>query len=172
MFINIEIKAKIKDSCVVRNILKDRSADYRGTDLQEDTYFTVSSGRLKLREGNIEKNLIHYLRTDIPGIKESNFQIARIDDSQGIKQILTRAIGIKVIVKKSREIFFIDNVKFHIDDVEHLGSFIEIEASNLQHDISKEKLMEQCIYYRDLFGIKDEDMVHNSYSDMLLEKFK
>jgi len=83
---------------------------------------------------------------------------------------LTESVGIKVVVEKKREIFFIDNVKFHIDSVVGLGSFIEIEASNLHDQISRERLQEQCNFYIGEFGIKDEDLIAVSYSDMLLGK--
>jgi len=80
------------------------------------------------------------------------------------------ANGIKVVVKKRREIYFIDNVKFHIDEVPGLGSFVEIEAGNRFEDIPQEKLEEQCAFYLKQFMIKSEDLVEVSYSDMLLAK--
>lgn len=60
---NIEIKAKSTQQDKIRKILKDLGADFKGTDHQIDTYFNVVSGRLKLREGNIENALIHYERS-------------------------------------------------------------------------------------------------------------
>jgi len=145
----------------------DHKADFKGTDHQTDTYFNAGQGRLKLREGNIENNLIAYARENRQGPKNSNFCLVKVEDAKGLKEALIRSLGIKVIVEKKREIYFIDNVKFHIDEVPGLGWFVEIEAGNLSADVSEEKLRRQCEYYLREFDIKDEDLVAVSYSDML-----
>ncbi len=72
------------------------------------------------------------------------------------------------MVKKEREIYYIGNVKFHIDIVPGLGSFVEIEAGNILADLSREQLKEQCDFYLNEFKIRTEDLVDVSYSDMLL----
>ncbi len=71
------------------------------------------------------------------------------------------------VVDKSREIYFIDNVKFHIDTVKNLGAFVEIEAIDTDGSISREHLKEQCDYYMQLLQIKPSDLIADSYSDML-----
>ena len=167
--INIEIKARSTRTDGIRKFLLEKGAYFKGTDHQTDTYFNVSSGRLKLREGNIENNLIYYHRPNQSGPKQSDFTLVKIEDKEGLKTILENAVGIKVIVKKKREIYFIENVKFHLDELENLGSFVEIEAGNKDHDIPIEKLHEQCRYYLSAFGIEEEDLVDRSYSDMLFE---
>jgi adenylate cyclase class 2 len=167
MALNIEIKAKTNHSEFIRNYLKANKAEFRGTDFQVDTYFNVSNGRLKLREGNIENNLIYYERQDAPGAKESSFQLVHLSDTKGLKEILTKSLGIKIVVRKKREIYFIRNVKFHIDEVKGLGNFAEIEASDLYTDTSKEELQKQCNFYLSELKIKEEDLVSVSYSDML-----
>jgi len=172
MALNIEIKAKITRPEFIRSYLTNSNAEFRGTDFQTDTYFKVPNGRLKLREGNIENNLIYYERENTPGAKESNFQLVRLPDSKDLKEVLTKSIGIKIVVKKKREIYFIKNVKFHIDEVEGLGNFAEIEASDLYADISKKELQKQCDFYLSEFRIKKEDLVSGSYSDMLFAQFK
>ena len=165
--LNIEIKAKITRPEFIRTYLTNSNAEFRGTDFQTDTYFNVFHGRLKLREGNIENNLIYYERQNVPGAKESNFQLIRVPDAGGLKNILVRSLGVKIVVKKKREIYFIRNVKFHIDEVEGLGNFLEIEASDLYANISKEKLQEQCAFYLTELRIREEDHIPFSYSDML-----
>jgi predicted adenylyl cyclase CyaB len=71
-------------------------------------------------------------------------------------------------VIKEREIWYIGNVKFHIDEVPGLGSFVEIEAGNLLSDLPSETLQEQCRQYRESLGIREEDLVAVSYSDLLI----
>ena len=167
MALNIEIKAKTDNPQFIRNYLTNMKAEFRGTDLQTDTYFNVPNGRLKLREGNIENNLIFYSRPDAPAAKESSFHLAHIPDAKNLKEILTKSLGVKIIVRKKREIYFIKNVKFHIDNVDGLGNFAEIEASDLYADLSREELQSQCDFYLRELKIRDEDLVSVSYSDML-----
>ena len=168
--LNIEIKARSNNQDFIREIFKSRHAEFRGVDHQIDTYFKVNSGRLKLREGNIENSLVHYHRKDKEGPKQSNVTFYKSADKSSLKEILIIALGVLVVVDKSREIFFIGNVKFHIDSVKDLGTFVEIEAIDPNGKIGKEKLLTQCNYYLDLFKIKKEDLISNSYSDLLLEK--
>jgi len=169
-YINVEIKAKCDDPTFIRNYLLSNKAEFKGTDEQTDTYFDVDKGRLKLREGNIENNLIYYERDNQAGPKSSHFNLIKIDDARGLKEVLERSMGIKVVVQKKREIYYIRNVKFHIDEVPGLGSFIEIEAGNILADLSQQQLKEQCDFYLKEFGIRETDLVEVSYSDMLLEK--
>lgn len=169
-YLNVEIKARCSNPAFIRDYLLSNNAEFRGTDEQTDTYFQVPHGRLKLREGNIENNLIYYERSNQAGPKDSHFQLVKINDAGGLKEVLTKANGIKVVVKKKREIYYIGNVKFHIDEVPELGSFVEIEAGNLLADLTKEQLKEQCDYYLAAFNIKPEDLMEVSYSDMLLDK--
>ena len=96
--------------------------------------------------------------------------MVKIADAAGLKEVLTKSNGVKVIVNKKREIYYINNVKFHIDEVPGLGSFVEIEAGNVFVDLLQHQLKEQCDFYLKEFGIKEEDLIELSYSDMLLNK--
>jgi len=171
-FLNVEIKAKCTAPDFIREYLLSHQAEFKGIDQQTDTYFNVNKGRLKLREGNIENNLIYYERADQHGPKNSNFNLVKINDTEGLKEVLIKSIGIKVIVKKKREIYYIKNVKFHIDEVEGLGSFVEIEAGNILANLSNNDLTAQCNFYLKEFKIRAEDLIEVSYSDMLLAKTK
>lgn len=167
-FLNVEIKARCTDPAFIRNYLLQNGADFKGTDHQMDTYFNVANGRLKLREGNIENNLIYYERENQAGPKNSSFNLVKVEDAEGLKEALTKANGIKVVVQKKREIYFIANVKFHIDEVPELGAFVEIEAGNKTADLSQPELLEQCEFYLREFGIPEDALIEISYSDMLL----
>ena len=170
MAINIEIKARSSNQDAVREILKSRNADFKGVDHQIDTYFVVPNGRLKLREGNIENTLIYYEREDKEGPKQSNVDIYHCEPKPELKETLTSALGVLVVVDKKREIYFIDKIKFHVDVVEGLGNFIEIEAIDETGTMDKDILYKQCQEYLKLFNIAEEDLVSVSYSDLLLEK--
>ena len=167
MPIIIEIKAHCQNQDEIRQILKNKQAIYKGTDHQIDTYFIDPNGRLKLRQGNIENNLIHYIRPNQSGPKTSEVTLFPCPESDKLHESLSKALGIKVVVDKQREIYFIDNIKFRLDNVKDLGTFVEIEAIDTDNTVSKEQLHIQCSFYLDLFGINEDDLITNSYSDLL-----
>jgi len=165
---NVEIKARCDDPSPVRDRLRAEGADFRGTDHQRDSYYRVPAGRLKLRQGNIEKAVIRYHRPDQSGPKTSEVLLAPVVHDEALARILADALGLLVVVDKVREIYFIGNVKFHIDSVGGLGRFVEIEAIDASGDIPREELERQCHHYMQAFGIREPDLVSESYSDMLL----
>jgi predicted adenylyl cyclase CyaB len=170
MHLNVEIKARCTDAGFVRGFLEDNMADYKGTDRQTDTYFKVNNGRLKLRQGNIENALIHYERSNQAGPKDSRVNMVKVDNGPQLKSIVLQACGLLAEVVKEREIYFIGNVKFHIDHVPGLGNFVEIEAIDKDGMIGKEKLLEQCNFYIHALRINEEDLQVSSYSDMIMNK--
>ncbi len=124
---------------------------------------------MKLREGTIEQTLIYYERADQQGAKTSHVALYK-QPGVGLKAVLTQSLGVLAVVDKRREIYFIDNVKFHLDRVEGLGTFVKIEAIDEEGSIGETRLHEQCEYYMALFEITEEDLVSVSYSDMVLKQ--
>ena len=170
MHINYEFKARCADINSLETILLQQGPRFAGRDRQLDTYFNVLHGRLKLREGTIENALIHYDRPDYTGAKQSNVTLYQHQPDRQLKECLVKSLGIKVTVDKQRRIYFINNVKFHFDEVEGLGSFVEVEAIDQDGSIGIEKLKEQCNVYAHLFNLRPEDFMAESYSDLLLAK--
>ncbi len=167
--LNIEIKAHCANPEEIRRILLANKAVFKGVDHQIDTYFVVPSGRLKLREGNIENTLIFYDRVEVKGIKKSVVELFHPQkDVASLKKILLKSMAVKVVVDKKREIYFIDNVKFHIDDVKGLGHFMEIEAISQGDQFSEEYLNKQCQSYIELLNVGKDDFIDQSYSDLLM----
>lgn len=123
---NFEFKAKIDEIEKYENKLLTLNPDFQGLDHQIDTYFNAQYGRLKLREGNIENSLINYDRENVSGLKESQIILYQHEPNVALKNILIRQLGVKIVVNKKRKIYFIDNVKFHFDVVENLGTFTEV----------------------------------------------
>lgn len=172
MPLNIEFKAKSTNNKAAEKILMQYNPTFLGEDHQIDTYFNVPNGRMKLREGNIENALIHYERENTAGSKSSQVLLYQHQPSEDLKAVLSKAVGVKAVVDKKRKIYFIDNVKFHFDTVQELGTFIEVEAIDKDGSISKEKLQEQCDYYATLLNVQATDYLSVSYSDMIMEKMK
>lgn len=170
MHINFEFKARHNAIDLLEDKLQPFNPEFIGEDHQKDTYFVVPNGRLKLREGTIEQALIFYDRPDVATAKQSNVTLYTHKPNVALKAVLTQSLGIKAVVDKKRKIYFIDNVKFHFDTVQELGTFLEIEAIDEDGSIGIEKLKEQCLFYGHLFGLEEEDYVAQSYSDLLLAK--
>jgi predicted adenylyl cyclase CyaB len=166
---NFEFKARTSQLEVLEKKLLSLHPKFIGEDEQTDTYFNVSNGRLKLREGNIENSLIYYQRQNTAGIKQSDVLLYQHLPDKILKEILTKLHGIKAVVHKIRKIYFIKNVKFHLDKVSQLGTFVEVEAIDNTGEESSDKLQEECDYYANLFNVKPEDYIQFSYSDMILE---
>lgn len=167
---NIEIKARAASHRAAREVLTARGARFAGLDHQIDTYFRAPSGRLKLREGNIENALIHYERENTSGPKHSKVGLFENAPGSTLKGILEAALGVDVVVDKRREIHFLDNVKIHLDEVVGLGTFVEIEAIDDDGTRPLEALRAQCEELMAAFGIRDEDLLAVSYSDLLRGK--
>ena len=172
LHLNVELKARCKDPERVRAILDAAGANFLGVDDQRDTYFKVPHGRLKLRRGTIERALIHYERPNSAGVKPSQVSMARLEDVDertldDVEAALTKALGIKSVVGKRREIRFVGNVKFHLDEVPGLGAFVEIEAIESAQAGDEAALHAQCEAWRRRLGIEPEDLVAASYSELV-----
>lgn len=183
----VEIKARCADLGPVRAALLGMRARFVGPDHQTDTYFGVPRGRLKLREGQIENNLIFYARPDQEGPKRSDVILYPSRPGSELKALLEAALGTLVVVEKRREIYFVEvcdvvvtgdpsatdrargreNVKVHLDTVTGLGSFVEIEAIDLDGTLGPALLDAQCRRLMARLAITDADLVAASYSDLL-----
>ena len=169
---NVELKARCPDPARVRRVLAAAGADFRGVDAQVDTYFAVPAGRLKLRDGTIERALIHYERADRAAVKRSDVTMARLEAAPpeamaALHATLSAALGVAAVVEKSREIRFVDNVKFHLDEMPGLGAFVEIEAIDLDGSRGEARLRAQCEEWRTRLGIADADLMAESYADLV-----
>jgi len=167
-----EIKARSNRLNEIRKYLKDQNARYKGTDHQIDTYFKVQAGRLKLRQGNVETNLIYYSRPNTAAPKKSEVLLYQPVDSSDLKTILNKVHDTLCIVDKVREIYFIDNVKFHLDTVQGLGTYVEIEAIDETNELEYDIILEQCNGYMTELKIDDTDLISVSYSDMIVQQMQ
>ena len=167
--LNIEFKAATNKLAALEALLQEQQPLFIGEDHQVDTYFNVVTGRLKLREGDIENTLIRYHRENTAGSKASSVLLYHLQPDPSLKEILIGTLGVKAVVDKRRKIYFIDNVKFHFDTVEGLGTFVEVEAIDKDGTIGVEKLQAQCDHYAAFFNISPKDFIAVSYSDMILQ---
>ena len=163
----IEFKARRNNPKLIRDYLKNNKARFIGEDRQIDTYFKVPTGRLKLRESKFENFLVYYERENTAEPKPSHHLLLKVEPESSIKEMLTQSLGVLCVVDKKREIYWLDNVKFHIDEVKDLGNFFEIEAfETAKHD--ETVLRKQVDQYLKEFKVNDNDLVPVSYSDLIL----
>lgn len=168
--LNIEIKAICRHPEKVREFLQRAGAAFVGLDEQVDVYFRVPHGRLKLRQGRIENALIFYERQDQPGPKQSQVSLYPVSEGPLLREVLEKALGVWVVVQKKREIYFLKNIKFHLDQVEGLGGFVEIEVMDAEGTGDCATLQGQCEEFMQRLGVKQEDLLKHSYSDLILKR--
>lgn len=164
---NIEIKAhanNFKRQLDAGAALSDHPLT---TLLQEDTFFNVPSGRLKLRESpDSPAMLIFYNRINTQGPKLSDYHITETDDVAGLKSVLTKAYGVRAVVKKERSLYMSGRTRLHFDQVENLGQFIELEVVlSDNHSLEDGEAEAQDLMSR--LNIKASDLVDVAYVDLL-----
>lgn len=138
---------------------------------QEDTYFRVARGRLKLRsvEGEETGTLLYYEREDRAAPKRSRVFLLPVANPAPLRRMLREALGILVTVRKHRQIFRWGEVQIHLDDVDGLGTFLELERF-VESTRDVEKAQAEFVHLRDGLGVQEEDLIAGSYSDLLLEE--
>ncbi|MBN2128002.1 MAG: class IV adenylate cyclase [Sedimentisphaerales bacterium] len=165
---NVEIKAKVDDLAAVRAEAKRLADEGFVMMKQEDTFFHCVRGRLKLRQlaGSVEGELIYYERPDAAGPRESRYLVHRTSDPHGLYAALSAALGIVGVVRKRRTVHLIGPTRVHLDEVEGLGDFVELEVV-LQPD---QDVSDGAATARDLMqklGITPAQLIDKAYIDLL-----
>jgi predicted adenylyl cyclase CyaB len=125
---NLEAKFPLVDAVRARRAAQALGYTERGVLAQRDTFFCVASGKLKLREEQVGAWLIHYGRRAAAGLQLSGYEIVAVAEAAAMRAMLTAALGVLAEVRKRRILLMRDNVRLHLDRVEGLGEFGEIEA--------------------------------------------
>jgi len=125
---NLEAKFKLADLDQARNRAESLGYQFRATLVQCDTFFRVREGKLKLREEPSGAWLIYYGRRDSRNLKLSSYDIVPISEANKFREAMTRALGTIATVRKTRILMMREQVRLHLDRVEGLGEFGEIEA--------------------------------------------
>lgn len=162
----VELKARYEDLGKARALL--RGAEHVGTFRQVDSYFSLGERRLKLRsvEGRKDGQLVYYERPDQGGVKESRVLLADLADAETVLEILKLTFPLQVEVRKTREIYRLQGVQIHLDEVKGLGRFIEFEKA-LASEAEREEGRKALENLRAYFQIPPEDLMASSYSDLL-----
>jgi len=161
---NIEIKVTVSDRKAVVDRLLKLGATYQYTMKQSDYYFGVGDTKEKLRViDDHEYQLITYHRVEKHGQKDSKYDIKMLNAKE-TKDLLSHRKTLKKIEKK-RELWLFDNTRIHIDQVEHLGDFLELET--VINGISPKAGEREFWTVVEWLGIDVAHSIAGSYSDLV-----
>ncbi|XP_069485560.1 uncharacterized protein [Ambystoma mexicanum] len=192
---NVEIKASVKNLELLMSKAQSLSGSHGERITQRDTFFIVPRGRLKLRDfmdsitkhqqdipllsnmkifstvqhrNNGHGQLIFYERPDLDGPKLSNYSISATADPTGLATVLSESLGVRGVVMKERQLFMVGQTRIHVDRVEGLGHFLELEVvltdgqSPVEGEAIAQSLMKEL-------GIQPDALITGAYIDLLLK---
>ena len=164
---NIEIKAQARNFAEIKARVENLSDTPVEVIPQEDTFFNTSQGRLKLRVLAGEKGqLIYYTRPDEEGPKRSDYHISYTSDPTNLRRVLALAYGVRGVVQKTRYLYLVGQTRIHLDDVEGLGKFLELEVvmQEGQSDAEGQAIAEGLLTS---LGVERSDLLEGAYMDLL-----
>jgi predicted adenylyl cyclase CyaB len=164
---NVEIKARLIDREAAIATAAKLADKAPATIVQEDIFFRCEGARLKLRVFGPERGeLIRYERENVAGARTSHYQIAQTSDPQALGEILTRALGQIGVVRKTRLLYLVGQTRIHIDRVEGLGDFLELEVvlREGQSEAEGESIANALLAK---FEIESSQLIANAYVDLL-----
>ena len=164
---NIEMKARVARPDQMQNMLQALSDTPCQVLYQEDTFFRTSSGRLKLRiTSGGDAELIYYERPNVSAARESRYMRRKMSYPADAHRILSAALGVEGVVKKKRLLYTVGQVRLHLDMVEDLGTFLEIEVVLTAEQTADEGQRIAC-ELADRLEIHTDDLVPCAYVDLL-----
>lgn len=166
---NVEIKARVPDPAAVHAAALEVATEPPVTLRQHDVFYRVECGRLKLRrfpDGPAE--LIRYHRPDATGPKTSDYDIFRTKDGQKLHDVLAASLGIRGEVIKVRTLVMAGRTRIHLDEVEGLGSYLELEVV-LTDDEDEAVGQAEAQALMKTLGIGPDELVTGAYIDALDE---
>lgn len=164
---NIEIKARARNFGEIRSRAERLSDTPVQVIPQEDTFFTTPQGRLKLRAlDSNQGQLIYYMRPEQEGPKRSDYHISHTSDPENLKRVLALAYGVRGVVRKTRYLFLVGQTRIHLDEVEGLGHFLELEVvlREGQSDAEGQGIAEDLMAS---LGVESNDLLEGAYMDLL-----
>ncbi|WP_026912472.1 class IV adenylate cyclase [Patulibacter minatonensis] len=175
---NVELKARCADVAVLEARALAAGAEPTAVLHQRDTYFAAPRGRLKLRVERREPwpgragvdvlvaHLIHYERADEAVARESAYELLAVDDPATVRATLDERLGTTADVLKTRGLLLWEGVRIHLDDVDGLGTFVELEAV-VGPAGDAEACAAKVAHLRAALGIDDGDVESTGYAGLL-----
>jgi predicted adenylyl cyclase CyaB len=164
---NVEIKARVGNPARLKALAEALAGTPGQHIVQEDTFFAVPRGRLKLRKfSSNSAELIYYEREDGPGPKESRYSISRTREPDSLKAVLQVSLGVRGVVRKTRTLYLVGQTRIHLDEVEGLGSFVELEVV-MQPSQSHADGVQIARELMGKLNIQESELVEQAYIDLL-----
>ena len=164
---NVEIKARVHRPEQLRSRALQVADSQPEIIRQRDTFYQVPEGRLKLRDfRDGTGQLIWYRRPDTAGPKVSDYAISPSEDPTGLAALLAGALPVIGVVTKTRTLLLAGRTRIHIDEVEQLGWFMELEVVLAEGENAGDGEAEAFRLMTDL-GIGEEDLIEGAYLDLL-----
>jgi len=164
---NIEIKAALTDRAAALATAARLSNSGPEIIHQEDVFFRCEGARLKLRIFAPSRGeLIRYQRDDVAEVRCSRYSIARTSDPQILLDILTHTLGRVGTVKKTRTLYLAGQTRIHVDVVEGLGDFLELEVVLRAGQTEAEGKRTAVELLRE-FGISEQALIGQAYIDLV-----
>lgn len=166
---NVEIKAQLTESQFeqARQAASQLASSAPQQLIQTDTFFNCTHGRLKLRQfGDGSGELIFYQRPDAGGAKTSDYLRSPIENHEALRDVLAGSLGIRGVVRKKRILYLVQQTRIHLDEVESLGKFLELEVVLAATDsvFDGEQIIKQLLGQ---LGITSGQLVAGAYMDLL-----
>jgi len=168
---NLEAKFRLDNPATARDRALAIGFEARGVLIQRDTFFTVPNGKLKLREQPDGASLIHYRRDSQSELQLSNYAIVAVSSPAVLRTMLTAALGVLAEVRKERTLMMRRSVRLHLDRVEGLGNFGEIEAV-LADEASPEALHDEVGEILGALSVRDADLIDVSYFELIAPRLR
>jgi predicted adenylyl cyclase CyaB len=167
---NVEIKARVDDWSGLKELAEGFSGGPGKEIAQQDVFFDVPRGRLKLRIlGPSSGQLVYYERQDSTGPRPSRYLISTTTEPDVLKEVLVASLGVRGMVTKTRLLYLVGNTRIHLDTVEGLGHFLELEVV-LRPDQSVEDGQETARQWMAKLGVEESQLVDVAYIDLLERK--
>jgi predicted adenylyl cyclase CyaB len=163
---NLEAKFKLADLERARQQGEAVGFSPRAVMEQRDTFFRVHNGKLKLREEDGSASLIYYGREDNRDFKLSHYEIVAVSDPDKLRAMLSEALGVIASVRKRRVLLQRDHIRLHLDRVEGLGDFGEIEAV-LPADADPDDSLPAVEQLLAALGVDHRSLIGASYFEMM-----
>ncbi len=164
---NIEIKAVVDDLRALAGRAARIASQGPQEIRQDDTFFRCDTGRLKLRDfGDGTGQLIFYQRQDRQGPKESFYVLSETASPDSLRETLSLAYGQVGRVRKKRLLYMVGRTRVHLDNVEGLGNFMELEVV-LQDGDDIDAGMREADALMQRLGIDRSHLIEGAYIDLL-----
>jgi predicted adenylyl cyclase CyaB len=170
MATNIEIKATVHDPGRLHRLAESLSDVPAKVIHQRDVFFNTERGRLKLRATSPDCGyLVYYERANVSGPRPSEYYLSKTEDPTSLERLLTKAFGVRGTVVKVRTLFMVGNTRIHLDQVEGLGHFCELEVVLTEgQSVAEGQAVAEDLMHR--LDIQEQDLVNEAYMDLLEQR--